>query len=190
MALFRFHGHKLVITGDGGTGVNDCLKQVSFGADGSDPGEVRPEIHPLVLLDVTGDTKRFGRVIEKFLSAKRIPLGQEFGKPVEPLRLAGLFGRIRFDGIGQLDLGHDVLRRAPLVDLMHELNLFAHRVTRRKTLFTDLIQGIDNGMLQKRIRFGQACFKQRFDRPAVPYPAESHGGQPALTSITRIEEPK
>ncbi len=127
--------------------------------------------------------------MKKLLATHGVSLGKEFGKLVETLGLAGLLGRIRFHGIGQLDLGHDVLRRAWLVDLAHQPNLFAHRVVNRKILVPNLIQGIGNGMFQECIRGGQACLEKRLHRPAVPYSTESHRGQPALTSITRIKEP-
>ena len=108
--------------------------------------------------------------MKKLLPTSGVSLGKEFGKLVKTLGLAGFLGRIRFHGIGQLDLGHNIPRRALLVDLAHQPNLFAHRVINRKILVPDLIQGIGNGMFQKRIGWGQACLQQRLHRPVVPYP--------------------
>ena len=168
--MFGIHSQKLVVSGDSGTGIDDRLKQVALTAYGSDPGQVGSKIHPLISLDVTSDAQGLGRIVKKFLPMHGVSLGKESGKLVEALGLAGLFSRIRFDGIGQLDLRYNILRRALLVDLVHQPNLFAHRVVNRKTLVPNLIQCISNGMFQERICHGQACLQQRLHRPVVPYP--------------------
>ena len=106
---------------------------------------------------MAGDAQGLARVVEKFLPANGISLGQETGKVIEAFSLAGLLGRIGFHGISQVDDRHDVRGGITLVDLVHEPNLFCYRMIAGKPLFiSDLVQGIDNGMLQKWIRFCQA----------------------------------
>ena len=84
--------------------------------------------------------------MKKFLPTHGVSLKQESGKLVETLGLAGLFCRIWFQSIRQLNLGHFKLRWALPVDLVHKFDLFGQGMSNRKTLFPDLIQGIGKGM--------------------------------------------
>ena len=107
-ALFFLHHHQFVVTGDGGTRIHNCLKQIPFTTYGTDSGKVRSEIHSCLTLHMAGDAQGLARVVEKFLPANGISLGQETGKVIEAFSLAGLLGRIGFHGISQLDDRHDV----------------------------------------------------------------------------------
>ena len=106
---------------------------------------------------MAGDAQGFGRVVEKFFASNGISLGQKTGKLIEAFGLVCLLGRIQFHGISQLNFRHEMRGGVTLGDLMHEPNLLCHWVITGKTLLIPyLIQGIDDGMLQKWIRFCQA----------------------------------
>ena len=61
-------------------------------------------------------------------------------------------------------------------------------ITGKPLFISDLVQGIDDGMLQKWIRFCQASLQQRLHGHAVPYSTQGHGGQSTEKGIIRSKD--